>query len=46
MITFVRRINQKLPRILGILKDRSEGLSDNEFYRWQIIRSIWNEPLN
>jgi hypothetical protein len=46
MITFVRRINQKFPRILGILKDRSEGLSDNEFYRWQIIRSIWNEPLN
>jgi hypothetical protein len=46
MITFVRRINQKLPRIFGILKDRSEGLSDNESYRWQIIRSIWNEPLN
>jgi hypothetical protein len=46
MIIFVRRINQKLPRILGMLKDRSEGLSDNEFYRWQIIRSIWNEPLN
>ena len=46
MITFVRRINQKLPRILGMLKDRSEGLSDNESYRWYIIRSIWNEPLN
>jgi hypothetical protein len=46
MITFVRRINQKLPRILGILKDRSEALSDNESYRWSIIRSIWNEPLN
>lgn len=46
MITLAKRINQKLPRILGILRDKSEALSDNESYRWQIIRSIWNEPLN
>ena len=46
MIALVKRINQKLPRVLGILTDRSEALSDNEYYRWQIIRSIWNEPLS
>ena len=46
MITLAKRINQKLPRILAILRDKSEALSDNESYRWEIMRSIWNEPLN
>lgn len=41
----LRRINQKLPRILNIVFDKSEHLEDSSSFRYQIIVKIWNEPL-
>lgn len=41
----LNRINQKLPRILGILFDDSEIFEDNPLFRYQIIKQIWNENI-
>ncbi len=41
----IRRINQKLPRMLNILFDESEALIDSPSFRFQIMKQIWNEPL-
>lgn len=41
----LRRINQKLPRMLNILFDKSEHLEDSPSFRFEIIVKIWNEPL-
>jgi hypothetical protein len=45
-MNLLKRINQKLPRMLDILFDNSEHLQDSPEFRFQIIRKIWNEPLN
>ena len=46
MNTFLYKIKYKLPRVLDILFDKSEHLNDNPAFRFQIIKSIWNEPIN
>jgi hypothetical protein len=45
LVLFLKRFNQKIPRIIGMLNDKSEAFEGNEEYRWQIIGSIWNEEL-
>ena len=42
---FWYKIQYRLPRMLNILTDRSEQLKDNPSYRFQIIKSIWNEKV-
>jgi hypothetical protein len=44
-MNFLKRINQKLPRIIGIWFDKSESLQESPSFRFQIIKQIWNEPL-
>ena len=46
MKQFLKRLNQKLPRIIGILRDKSEVFEDNPSFRFEIAYAIWNEPLN
>lgn len=41
----LKRINQKLPRVLDILFDRSEHLRDSPSFRLQLMTQIWKEPL-
>jgi len=45
ILLFFKRFNQKMPRIIGIILDKSEALKGNEEYRWEIVNSIWNEEL-
>jgi hypothetical protein len=40
------KIQYRLPRIIDIMVDKSEHLRDNPSFRWYIIKSIWNEPIN
>lgn len=42
---FLKRINQKFPRMLDILFDKSEALKESPSFRFQIMKQIWNEPL-
>lgn len=45
MYNFWYKIQYRLPRMFDILMDRSEQLKDNPSYRFQIIKSIWNEKV-
>ena len=44
MKNFLNKINTKLPRILGILFDKSEIFDEDPIFRFLIIKQIWNEP--
>ena len=41
----IYKLKYRLPRMLDILMDKSEQLIDNPSYRFQIIKSIWNEKI-
>jgi hypothetical protein len=46
MRKFFNNLNQKFGRIMGIYFDQSETFDDNPEFRWQIIKSIWDEDYN
>lgn len=45
MRNFLKKLNLRLGGIIAISVDRSEIFDENPSFRWQIIKSIWNEPI-